>query len=175
MTEPCRRLLWTPEGFRDDVWQQAGTADECGGSGNTIYTLDGLSRGIAEDRLDEGGRSGVLLQPDEPVESVVPWLARLALVALAFPVFADGRSFSKAGLLRGRYGYAGTIRATGDVLIDQIPLMIRVGFSEFVVSNPATLARLEARGLDLPRLYYQPAAGPVERAGRYAWRRLPAA
>ncbi|WP_291010315.1 DUF934 domain-containing protein [Hydrogenophaga sp.] len=54
-------------------------------------------------------------------------------VELHFPVFSDGRAFSQAFLLRRRLGFAGEIRATGDVLIDQLPQMRRSGFSQAVL------------------------------------------
>jgi uncharacterized protein (DUF934 family) len=54
-------------------------------------------------------------------------------VVLHFPVFSDGRAFSQAFLLRRRLGFAGEIRATGDVLVDQLLQMQRSGFSQAVL------------------------------------------
>ncbi|MEZ0307688.1 MAG: DUF934 domain-containing protein [Ramlibacter sp.] len=54
-------------------------------------------------------------------------------IELDFPKFADGRAFSKAFLLRRRLGFAGDIRATGEVLIDQLVQMERTGFSSAVL------------------------------------------
>ncbi|MBV8249821.1 MAG: DUF934 domain-containing protein [Comamonas sp.] len=54
-------------------------------------------------------------------------------VDLFFPNFTDGRAFSQAYLLRRRRGFAGDIRATGDVLIDQLVQMQRTGFSSAVL------------------------------------------
>ena len=97
------------------------------------------------------------------------------MVVLPFPAFNDGRSFSKAELLRRRHGYRGIVRATGDVLIDLIPHMLRTGFDEMVVSNPTALARLrEGRVGGLP-LHYQPTARPAAPGASYSWRRQPAA
>ena len=62
-----------------------------------------------------------LLAPGESIDAIVPFLPELSLVALAFPAFNDGRSFSKAELLRSRHGYEGAMRATGQVLVDQLP------------------------------------------------------
>ena len=56
----------------------------------------------------------------------------------------DGRAFSYAILLRDRYGFTGELRAIGDVLIDEIPLMLRCGFTAFEVTNAPTHPR--ARG-----------------------------
>jgi uncharacterized protein (DUF934 family) len=54
-------------------------------------------------------------------------------VELQFPSFSDGRAFSQAFLLRRRLGFAGDIRATGDVLIDQLTQMQRSGFTQAVL------------------------------------------
>ncbi|QTD47000.1 DUF934 domain-containing protein [Ottowia testudinis] len=55
-------------------------------------------------------------------------------IELDFPKFTDGRAFSQAVLLRRRFGFAGDIRATGDVLIDQLVQMARSGFSSAVLA-----------------------------------------
>jgi uncharacterized protein (DUF934 family) len=60
-------------------------------------------------------------------------LAGIDTVELQFPRFVDGRAFSQAFLLRRRLGFAGQIRATGDVLIDQLLQMQRSGFSQAVL------------------------------------------
>ena len=62
-------------------------------------------------------------------------LQGVARVELNFPNFTDGRAFSQAYLLRRRRGFAGDIRATGDVLIDQLVQMQRTGFSSAVLKE----------------------------------------
>lgn len=59
----------------------------------------------------------------------------VARIELEFPVFTDGRAFSQAVLLRRRYGFKGDLRATGDVLIDQLVQMQRSGFSSAVLAS----------------------------------------
>ena len=54
---------------------------------------------------------------------------RHAAVVLQFPKWTDGRAYSQARLLRGRHGYQGELRASGDVLVDMLPLLQRSGFS----------------------------------------------
>ncbi|WP_027015004.1 DUF934 domain-containing protein [Comamonas composti] len=61
-------------------------------------------------------------------------LQGLTRIELEFPKFTDGRAFSQAVLLRRRHGFAGDIRATGDVLIDQLVQMQRSGFSSAVLA-----------------------------------------
>lgn len=100
---------------------------------------------------------GVRLESHERVEDILPDLPRLALIALDFPNLNDGRHFSTARLLRERYGFRGQLRATGQVLRDQIDLMRRCGFDSFAL----------AAGLDAPAavaafteisVVYQPSA-----------------
>ncbi|WP_163272399.1 DUF934 domain-containing protein [Chelativorans alearense] len=163
--------LWTENGFRDDDWKRAEEADVLPGEGKLILALEAflaLDEAAREEALP---RLGVEVLPGETVDLLLPFLDRLPLVALAFPAFNDGRSYSKAELLRSRHGYRGELRATGDVLIDQIPHMLRCGFSSFEVMNQTALARLEAGQRGGIPLYYQPTA-TASRPGKYAWRRL---
>ena len=71
---------------------------------------------------------GVLFPNDADIEDLAPDLPRLALVALQFPKWVDGRAYSQARLLRARYRYAGEVRATGEVLVDMLSLLKRTGF-----------------------------------------------
>jgi uncharacterized protein (DUF934 family) len=70
---------------------------------------------------------------DTDVDSLQEQLATAQGVELHFPKFSDGRAFSQAVQLRRRHGYTGDIRATGDVLIDQLVQMQRTGFSSAVL------------------------------------------
>ncbi len=74
-----------------------------------------------------GAEVGVWLAGNEDPAALAPDLARLAVVAVNFPKFADGRGYSIAALLRTRYGYAGELRAIGDVLRDQFFFLTRCG------------------------------------------------
>lgn len=67
-------------------------------------------------------------------------LEAIDAVFLTFPAYTDGRAYSQARLLRQRYGYAGEIRATGNVLRDQYAFMQRCGFDAFEVADDADLA-----------------------------------
>jgi uncharacterized protein (DUF934 family) len=83
------------------------------------------------------GSLGVLWPNDRRIAELAPWLGHLALVALQFPKFRDGRAYSQARLLRETYRFRGTLRATGDVLRDQFHFLIRAGFDSFEVKKPA--------------------------------------
>ncbi len=85
----------------------------------------------AERLWSEGFELGVRLAADDKVEDLAYDLPRLAVVALEFPKFRDGRAFTSAVLLRQRYGFLGEVRAVGDVLLDQAFAMVRCGFSAF--------------------------------------------
>jgi uncharacterized protein (DUF934 family) len=83
--------------------------------------------------LESPSTHAVWLGPDDEVESLVPWLGSLPLIALDFPNFRDGRAYSQAYLLRSRFGWAGELRAVGDVLRDQLSHMRQCGFDSFAV------------------------------------------
>jgi uncharacterized protein (DUF934 family) len=84
--------------------------------------------------LADGRELGVKIGAAEAVEDLAYDLPRLAVVALDFPKYRDGRAYSSAVLLRERYGFAGEVRAVGDVLVDQAWNMARCGFDAFEVS-----------------------------------------
>jgi uncharacterized protein (DUF934 family) len=166
--------LWTPQGFRDDDgWIHA---EDLGDAPNTnigvILPLLAFLNLDEERRASLADRLGVSVQPGEPLDDLVPFLPDLKLVALSFPAFSDGRSFSKAELLRARYGYEGALRATGDVLIDQVPHMLRLGFTEFEVTNPTALKRLAEGRVGGIVQHYQPAVVREDAGATYSWRRI---
>ena len=85
-------------------------------------------------RKDE---TGVLWPNNRDIDELAPWLDKLALVALVFPKFQDGRAYSQARILRERLGFRGELRATGQVLRDQFLFMQRAGFDSFEVKKEA--------------------------------------
>jgi uncharacterized protein (DUF934 family) len=78
------------------------------------------------------------------------------LIVLDFPKFTDGRAYSQARLLRERMGYAGELRATGAVLRDQLPFLLRCGFDSFE-SDQAGFGEALAKARTLFSVVYQPA------------------
>jgi len=78
---------------------------------------------------------GVVWPNNRRVTELAPHLDRLALVALVFPSFRDGRAYSQARLLRERYGYRGELRATGQILRDQFLFLVRAGFDALEVAK----------------------------------------
>jgi uncharacterized protein (DUF934 family) len=80
-------------------------------------------------------------------------LSGITVVELQFPKFTDGRAFSQAFLLRRRLGFAGVIRATGDVLLDQLVQMQRSGFTQAVLRADQNLAHGQALLAHYPAFY----------------------
>ena len=103
------------------------------------------------------GSLGVLWPNDRRVAELEPWLGHLALIALVFPKFRDGRAYSQARQLREQFGFRGTLRATGDVLRDQFRFLVRAGFDSFEVKKPAD-ARVFAEVVARYSVVYQPGA-----------------
>ncbi len=66
-------------------------------------------------------------------------IAKATVIELYFPKFTDGRAYSQAALIRKRLGFKGELRATGDVLVDQLQLMQRTGFSTAVLREGQSL------------------------------------
>jgi uncharacterized protein (DUF934 family) len=93
--------------------------------------------------LGQTNATAVRLESDDDARALIPHIARLTLVEIAFPKFRDGRGYSSARILR-EAGYTGELRAQGDVLVDQIAFMKRCGFDSFVSDAPLNQADVDA-------------------------------
>ena len=119
----------------DETWHlldKDATLDGLSNSEDLIVPL-GLWLEHAHALKARDGGLGVWLDSDEQVEAITEDLQYFQVVALNFPVFSDGRSYSNARLLRDRYQYPGEVRAIGDVLRDQLFFMRRCGFDAFAL------------------------------------------
>jgi uncharacterized protein (DUF934 family) len=105
--------------------------------------------------LDRKDKIGVIWPNNRDVDDLVPYLDRLAVVALVFPIFRDGRAYSQARLLRERFSYRGELRATGQVLRDQFVFMLRAGFDSFEVKKQSD-AEAFAQTVKRYSVFYQP-------------------
>lgn len=127
-----------------DGWTLLADEDTTGADGPYILSFDRALRTL--DGLN--GHYGVRVLSADDVRLLAPFLDKITLVEVAFPGYRDGRGYSTARILRQDLGYGGVIRAVGDVLRDQLFLMLRCGFDEFVVkdSDPAgAIAAAKAR------------------------------
>ena len=164
--------LWRREGFAENEWTSLADDAPAPAGGAIVVSL---KRWLAErDALSSRAAPvGVALEAGADAQAHLAELANRPLVALAFAKFADGRSFSYARLLRDRHGFRGELRAVGDVLIDEIPLMLRCGFDSFEVTDAPTLRALEAGRLPGPPIHYQPSSAEDETPdGGPPWRRV---
>lgn len=153
--------IWTRDGFVADRWRRVGEEDELPGDGGVLVPARRWETLRGRNDAD-GPEIGVELMPDDPVEDVVPYLDRISMIALNFPAFTDGRAYSSARLLRETHGYTGELRATGDVLLDQIAFMLRCGFSSFAISHEPTRRALADGRLPEVPIYMQPVGGDGE-------------
>jgi uncharacterized protein (DUF934 family) len=164
--------LWRREGFVDNAWAFVGEEGPMPAEGAIVAPLKRWL-GEREALSSRADPVGVAVDAGADAQAHLADLANRPLIALAFGRFADGRSFSYARLLRERYGFRGELRATGDVLIDEIPLMLRCGFDSFEVTNPPTLRALEAGQLPGSPLHYQPSSAHDEAGeGTRPWLRV---
>ncbi len=102
--------------------------------------------------------TAVGLSPGDDARALLPLLHQIELVEVAFPAFTDGRGYSQARLLR-EHGYTGELRATGDVLIDQISHYHRVGFDAFRPDQPITRAAVDRAIATWPEVYQRAGDG----------------
>jgi uncharacterized protein (DUF934 family) len=105
--------------------------------------------------LARTGKLAVIWPNSRDIDDLVPYLDRLAAVALVFPTFRDGRAYSQARLLRERFGYRGELRATGQILRDQFVFMLRAGFDAFDVKKQGD-AEAFAQTAKRYSVFYQP-------------------
>ena len=94
------------------------------------------------------------------------------LIVLNFPKFTDGRAYSQARLLRERLGYQGELRATGAVFLDQLPFLLRCGFSSFESDQKGFGEALE-KARTLFSVVYQPTGDGRSTAGQLRLRQRP--
>ena len=117
----------------EDRWLHIADDDQIV-AGDITVSLARWQREASELESHEGD-IGVRLAPADLVEDIADALQKFDLIALEFPAFTDGRSFSQARLLRSRYGFNGEIRAIGSFMPDQVFYLSRVGVNSFQLEN----------------------------------------
>ncbi|MCA6117960.1 DUF934 domain-containing protein [Bradyrhizobium sp. WSM 1738] len=137
-----------------DLFVRVADGDELPGNGDILISSERFLVD-PEALLRRSGKTGVIWPNNRAVDDLVPYLDRLAAVALVFPTFRDGRAYSQARLLRERHGYDGELRAIGQVLRDQFVFMSRAGFDTFEVKKDAD-ADAFAETMKRYSVFYQP-------------------
>ena len=100
-----------------------------------VHIKDWLSH---KDALNQSGKTiGVWLDSDDDPYELINDISELPLIAVNFPVFMDGRSFSTAAIIRERLSFQGELRAIGDVIRDQVFYMKKCGINSFEVRDGA--------------------------------------
>ena len=122
------------DGLAADPWVSLGDDDVLPGNAPIIVSVERW-RAERDVLVGRGGALGIRLAAEDSPAEIAADLERFQLVALDFPKFTDGRAYSTARLLRERYGFKGEVRATGQVLRDQLLFMWRCGFDAFEVAG----------------------------------------
>ena len=135
---------------RLDAWQALGGED--GPAPNRLLDLAQWQALRAE--WPDDLPVGLALANDADVEDIGADLPRVALIVLHFPKWVDGRAYSQAHLLRARYRFAGEVRATGEVLVDMLPLLQRSGFDAVTLRADQSVEAAK-RALAFFPAYYQ--------------------
>lgn len=119
----------------EDTWQIIRAAEDGELPAGKVLMPLVLWQVLHEELLATKSRDelGVWLAPDSDPADLANDFGRIALIAVEFPTFRDGRGYSIARLLRERHGYKGELRAIGDVLRDQLLYLERCGFDAFAV------------------------------------------
>jgi uncharacterized protein (DUF934 family) len=125
--------LLKTQGFVSDDWTLLDMDEALPSRGDIAVPWPKLTREW-DSLIKHDGRLGVVFPNSEKVAALGLYLSRLALIVLNFPAFNDGRSFSIARQLR-LDGFAGEIRAAGNVMPDLLQFMLQVGFDAFEVSE----------------------------------------
>lgn len=145
--------------FVTDTWQKAeGNAEFAKGTKVIVSFEHFLDH--KEDLLNSSIELGIAIANDVDVLQLEPYVDNLALIALNFPKFADGRAYSQARIIREQLGFEGELRATGDVLPDQAVSMLRCGFDSFEVSDKVILETWNKAVSTLNAVYQRSYATP---------------
>ena len=175
MTDVALPVVWSRSGLTEDEFVAVETLEEIADHTAVLLSLTLWAELNTQPNRLRNIRIGVRVEAGEALDTLLDDLAHIDILVLDFPAFNDGRSFSKAARLRSHYGFAGEIRASGAVHIDQVSAMLRSGFDTLQVKDARTLQRLLIGELHDSGLYYQPVAGGIHGSEQglagYSWRR----
>lgn len=140
----------------EDTWQRIAVEDDVPASGNIFVSLEAW-QSQQEALTSREGQVGIWVNGEVDFDALVEASQSVSAIALHFDKFADGRSYSHAYLLRTRHGFEGQLRATGDILRDQMFYYQRVGFDVLEVREDKDVEAAVASLSDFS-VKYQPSA-----------------
>ena len=126
--------LFNQNEIKSEPWTFVQNSEEVPASGDIVVSFTRL---VAEFKtlMLHPDRLGVTVPNNCSIAELEPYLQRLQLVVLEFPVFTDGRAYSQARTLRNNYSFEGELRASGNLLPDQLSFMHQVGFDYFDIED----------------------------------------
>ena len=128
--------LFENDNWVEDRWQLLADDEPLPAHGAVIISLARLA-----EIENFAGELGVEITNTVRVEEIAPYFAKIKLIRLPFPAFTDGRAYSLARQLR-EYGFTGILRASGNILPDQLQMMRQVGFNSFEIAERFTTETL---------------------------------
>lgn len=160
--------LYNHQGLITDPWQRAAVQASQGTTGTVVLVALGELAEKGEALFNNGHIVGVEVETDTELDVLAPYVERLGLISVRFDTFKDGRGFTLGRLIRERLGFTGELRAAGDILLDQVPFLLRVGFSTFELAESTPEAQVD-EALNRYSVWFQTAADsrtPVQRLRR---------
>lgn len=149
--------------FEDDEWRRISPEDEIAGDAPLLFErADFLAR--REAVLARNAPVGLKLAAGEDLSGLEADLPRFSLIVLDVSKYSDGRLYSVARLLRERWRWSGELRASGDILRDQIAFLFRSGVESFEIAHEGTIAALREGAIAVVRRHYQTASREAEEA-----------
>jgi uncharacterized protein (DUF934 family) len=145
-----------------DHWTLIGADDVIPANGNIAVPFARL-REDWDALQSRHGKLGTVFNNVDRAEALGAFLPRLSLIVLPFPTFNDGRSYSLARQFR-EFGYRGELRATGNVLPDQIQFMLNVGFDSFDIGERFPVETWKKAGRQMTLAYQRGLARPSREA-----------
>jgi len=131
-------LIKNGEVVQNDPWTYVSSDQDAPQNGPIIVELERW-QSERESLIKRNEPVGLLLRAGQSPVDVADDIHRFSVIALDFPAFKDGRAYSYATRLRDQFGYAGEIRAIGNVLADQFHFMKRCGFDTFDIAKDSDL------------------------------------
>jgi phosphoadenosine phosphosulfate reductase len=148
--------LWKDRRLVDNDWRVVADGDPLPEGDKVVVSLKRWRTERAT-LAQRNAPLGLMIAAGDKWDDVAADLPRFPVIVVTIPKYADGRAFSIARLLRERDGYRGEIRAAGVYIIDQVPLMMRVGIDAFETSDPILIRAFEKGEWPEVPHYLQPA------------------